>query len=196
MVIGAMALFGNGGDVPVIIRLLGRCHTAVVHFPIALVAVAAVLESWQLVRRKPDLARATPVCLAIGALSAVVASLFGWFLDASEGGGGELLTSHKWVGLATTAAALVALVLVRVPASRRAVLRLTIVAAAGLASATGYLGGELVFGHNHLFKGVFDEKRPVTPGLADLTSDKPEAQAQATSEFVHSAAADTIDFTT
>src|SRR5262249_40445876 len=47
-------------DVPAIIRLLGRCHSAVVHFPIALVAVAAGLESWQMLRRRAELARATP----------------------------------------------------------------------------------------------------------------------------------------
>jgi mono/diheme cytochrome c family protein len=187
--IGTIVLFGEQ-DMPAIIRLLGRCHTAVVHFPIALVAVAAALESWQMIRRRPELARATPVCLAIGALSAVVASLFGWFLDQAEGGGGNLVASHKWVGLATTAAAVIALVLVRIP--RRAVLRLTIVGAAGLASVTGYLGGELVFGQNHLFKGVFDDKNQETPRM--VASGPEPTRAAATSQFVHPATADSVDF--
>jgi uncharacterized membrane protein len=183
--IGVTTLFG---DVPAMIRLLGRCHTAVVHFPIALVTVAAALESWQLLRGRRELARATPVCLAIGAFGAVLASLFGLFLDESEGGGGDPVVIHKWAGLVATAAAIVALALLRMPISRRAVLRLTIVAAAGLTSMTGYLGGELVFGHNHLFKGVFDEAGPEMPGLAAVAN---STQAQLTQSSVE----DTIDFT-
>jgi len=190
--IGAMPLFG---DVPGMIRLLGRCHTAVVHFPIAMVVVAAGLESWQLLRRKPELARATPVCLAIGAFSAVVASLFGLFLDASEGGGGDTVAIHKWAGLIATAAAIVALALIRIPVSRRAVLRLTIIAAAALTSATGYLGGELVFGNNHLFKGVFDGESPETPSLAAVGPSGQVTRVQETSQFTDSSAEDTIDFT-
>jgi len=196
MLTWAIASFGSGDEVPAFLRLLGRCHTAVVHFPIALFMVAAALESWQLVRRKPELSRATPVCLVIGALSAVAASLFGWLLNESDGGGGDLVGVHKWVGLVTTAAMIVAVVLVLSGSTaRRTLLRLTVVVAAGLVSITGYLGGELVFGPNHLFKGVFEEKHSDSSGLALAPNDEHSAPALAVSSSTHSSAADTVDFT-
>ena len=94
-----------------LLRLLGRLHPAIVHFPIALLVVAAALEAWQVLRRKPSLAPATPVCVFLGAMSPALASLFGWFL--AEGEDTELLSLHKWVGLATTGLAVVAALLVR-----------------------------------------------------------------------------------
>jgi uncharacterized membrane protein len=148
---------------PSILHLLGRLHPAVVHFPIALIAVAAVLEAWQIIRRKPGLASATPVCLILGAVSAVMACLFGWWLHEFEGGSGRLAGFHKWIGITSTVAAVTAAVLVCNSAGSpraRATLRLTLFLGAGLVTATGYLGGELVFGSNHLFKGILDEKPP------------------------------------
>jgi uncharacterized membrane protein len=156
------AIVGVGDYSPVLFRLLGRFHPGIVHFPIALLAVAAALELWQIVRRKPGLASATPVCLLFGAVSAVVASFFGWCLDAFDGAGGDLVALHKWVGIASAALGIVAAVLVgKAAASPRAlvVLRLAVLTGAGLAGATGYLGGELVFGRNHMFKGIFDENK-------------------------------------
>ena len=57
---------------------LGRWHTLVVHFPIALLSVALLLEVWSMVRRKPVVASATRVLIAFGAVSAVAAAGLGW----------------------------------------------------------------------------------------------------------------------
>jgi mono/diheme cytochrome c family protein len=57
---------------------------------------------------------------------------------------------------------------------------------------TGYLGGELVFGHNHLFKGVLADRgpEPEAPSLGAVTN---SGQAAQTEETTHSAR-DAIDF--
>jgi uncharacterized membrane protein len=146
-----------------LVRFLGRLHPAVVHFPIALLTVAALLELWQAVRRKPELARATPLCLVVGAVSAIVAALFGWFLDDSDGAG-ELMALHKWIGIASAGVAFVAALLLLVAAvssGARNVFRVVLFTVAGLVGAAGYLGGELVFGRNHLFREIFGEEKPV-----------------------------------
>jgi uncharacterized membrane protein len=155
---------------PALLRLLGRFHPAVVHFPIALITVAAVLELWQLVRRKSGLAPATPICLMLGAVSAVVAALFGWLLDAFDGTGGDLMELHKWLGMISVCAAMVAAALVgkaAASANARASLRLVLFAGAALVVATGYFGGELVFGSNHIFKGILEEKEVLAIALPD-----------------------------
>jgi uncharacterized membrane protein len=151
-----------------LLRLLGRFHPAIVHFPIALLAVAAVFEVWQVVRRKPGLSLATAPCLVLGAVSAIIASVLGFLFDD---GGGELVELHKWVGIASTAAAFLAAVLVRMAASSPgalATLRVFLFAGATLVGGTGYLGGELVFGRNHLFKGIFDEPKVAQGNVPDL----------------------------
>ena len=57
---------------------LGRWHTQIVHFPIALLLVAVLLEVWSMIRRKPVVAAATRVLIAFGALGAVAAAGLGW----------------------------------------------------------------------------------------------------------------------
>lgn len=156
-------------------RLLGRMHPAIVHFPIALVTVAAVLETWQLVRRKPGLNPATPVCLVLGALSAIAASTFGWLWDSYEPGG-KNVDLHQWIGIgATVAAVLAVLLLVKAAQSApaRAALRVFVFGSAAAVGATGYLGGDLVHGNNHLFKGLFDEPKPDGPALALVANGNP-----------------------
>ena len=176
----AFAVLGGTEDGTMLLRLLGRFHPAAVHFPIALLAVAAALESWQILRRRQALAPATPLCLVLGAGSAVIAAIFGWLLDSFDGGGGDVVILHKWIGLAAVVLAVVAMALVgKAAASQRAlaVLRMALLIAAGLVGATGFLGGELVFGRNHLFKGLWEVKDPASAvvSIADRTSLRSDA---------------------
>lgn len=162
----------------VVPRLLGRMHPAIVHFPIALVTVAAVLESWQILRRKPTLNPATPVCLVLGALSAIAASAFGWLWESYEPNG-KNVDLHQWIGIGATTATIIAVILLIRAARSSAVctaLRVFLFAGAAAVGATGYLGGDLVHGKNHLFKGLFDEAKPEGPALALVTGDHPNVQ--------------------
>lgn len=167
MITSAFALFAAAENGSTLLRLLGRFHPAIVHFPIALLTLAALCESWQIVRRKSGVAAATPLCLGVGAASAVLASLFGLLFEEFDGGsGGSMVDIHKWVGIAATAVALVAVVLLlKAAASPKALagLRAFLFTGAALVGLTGYLGGELVFGSNHLLKGILDPAKPATP---------------------------------
>src|SRR5262245_33171402 len=152
-----------------LLRLLGRFHPGIVHFPIALLALAAVLEVWRMVRRKPGLSPLTPVCVVLGALSAVAASVFGWLFDEYDSGGKDV-TFHMWVGIGASAGAVVAALLVYHASTSPAALgalRIFLLTGAGLASGTGYLAGELDFGKHHLFRGIFDERKPA-PDVANV----------------------------
>lgn len=164
----ACILFADSSSGPMFLRLLGRFHPAVTHFPIALVTLAAVLETWQLARRRPKLAVATPVCRVVGAVAAILASVFGLLRNEYDGPGGNTVELHKWAGLATTLfAVLSALLLTTSKASSstiaRTCCRLTAFAAAVLAGGVGFLGGEMVLGRNHLTRGLLDAERPALP---------------------------------
>jgi len=82
------------------IGLFGSFHPGIVHFPIGLLTAAAILEAWQILRKKPGLSPATPALVLIAALAAPPASLFGFLLAESTGTEGATLNLHKWLGLA------------------------------------------------------------------------------------------------
>ena len=58
----------------------GAFHPAVVHFPIALLMVAGLVEGVAIARRRPyaPLGNTAFTCLWLGAIAAVVATLLGW----------------------------------------------------------------------------------------------------------------------
>jgi plastocyanin/uncharacterized membrane protein len=143
---------------------LGKLHPALVHFPIALLAVAALLEGIQIVRRRAGPSPATLPLAFLGAGAAVISSLLGFLLLGFEGMEGGLVELHRWAGLSATAAAAAAAPLLAIGRTRPPTLwvgRVGLVVGSMLVLGAGFLGGELVFGRNHLFS-VFAEK-PADP---------------------------------
>jgi len=157
---------------------LGALHPGVVHFPIALLAVGALLEILQVFRRKKEPFAGTAALTYLAAASAVPATFFGFMLADSEGAEGKLVDLHQWLGVASTVAALAAAACAfksKTSPGALAALRIALVVGSGLVLGTGYIGGELVFGENHLFK-CFDDKpplqKPVDPPVAPTSSGK------------------------
>ena len=141
---------------------IGAFHPLVVHFPIAGLIIAAVLDLAALVIRRPDLSAAALYVQAIAAAGAVASYLTG---EAAEEGVEHalearpaveaLLERHEDLG---KIAMIVAVVLVfgraalafkglaGATVARWAVAALSL-AAAVLVGLTGFYGGELVYGH-------------------------------------------------
>lgn len=131
-------------------RFIGRQHPAVVHFPIGLILSAALLELLIMFRRREGWLHAQRFCLRFGALMAAVSAGLGFMLTEFT-----MTTDELWLhgGLAG-AALLCSLNAARAvpPAAdaRRNRFRLWMGAAALLISATGFMGGYLVFGWDYL----------------------------------------------
>jgi uncharacterized membrane protein len=153
---------------------LGWLHPALVHFPIALLVISALLEAVQILRRTQGLSSATLLLTCLAAPAAAVASILGFLLKGYEGTEGPLVDLHAGLGLGATVAAALSAMLLAIGRTRpRARWRGRIALGVGalLVLSTGFLGGEMVFGQNHLF-GVFTPKASTTrtspDGLVDF----------------------------
>ena len=82
-------------------KLLGRLHPLIVHFPVSLLLIAALMELSTLKNFNSSLRPGIYLLIIIGAISAVLSVIFGWLLAELESYGGDTLAFHRWTGLAT-----------------------------------------------------------------------------------------------
>jgi uncharacterized membrane protein/mono/diheme cytochrome c family protein len=136
-------------------QFLGRLHPMIVHFPIAVLFVALVLESFTLRGKNKELRFPINVLLLIGAGSAVAAVAFGWLLKTQDDYSGDLVILHQWSGIATAILAMVTILLHRFIISRqrfdllktyRAFLTMTVLGV----TIAGHYGASLTHGDNFL----------------------------------------------
>jgi uncharacterized membrane protein len=128
--------------------LFGRFHPLVVHFPIALLVVASLVEVWGMIRRRTAAGDTAWICVGLGT---IVGTIMGYSFAESQGAGGKDLELHERLGLLTTIASFITAVLcwrarrmggVGGPAMAfRAFLFLSTLGV----GATGHFGGEMVY---------------------------------------------------
>jgi hypothetical protein len=133
-------------------QFIGRFHLLTVHFPIALILVVPVLE---LAGRNPRfhyLRASVPFVLALALLSSLVAAGLGWCLARTGDYSGRLVTQHMWGGVSVAAACWLCLMLREHFRGPRLdfLYPLALLGVVGLVSWTGYRGGQLSQGENHL----------------------------------------------
>jgi len=133
-----------------IVGSLKSLHPASVHFPIALLLMAAITELFVMARRTPEREGAVKIMIYGGAAGAVVAALFGWIHTGLWFGGETVMQLHRWNGMLIAAVGLAAAWIASGNPQSRLALRLTLFPLAALLIAQGYMGGELAHGLNHL----------------------------------------------
>jgi uncharacterized membrane protein len=144
------AIAGLPGSIHDWLALFGRTHVIVIHFPIALLLMAAFGEVWGRVRGRP--AGWTPATLVCGAIGAAVSMALGWMLVIFDGYDSSLtLTLHQYLGTATAIFAVGTAALYWKFAREKPRWWTTslIVLTAAMVAVTGHLGGTLV--HGNLF---------------------------------------------
>src|SRR5438132_8048531 len=143
-------------DLPIIEHLLawlGKFHVVVVHFPIALLVVAAASEllSWR--RDTPYPAPAVRFCVLFAAAGAAAATTLGWLhtaFSAYAASSSPVLVLHRWTGSTAGILAVGVAILSEVDARRGVrspLFRVLLFAGALLVSVAGHLGGTLVYVH-------------------------------------------------
>jgi uncharacterized membrane protein/mono/diheme cytochrome c family protein len=157
------------------LQALGRFHVVLVHFPIALLFVAAMMEGWRILRRQPTASPNAVACLVVGAASAVAAAAAGWIHNWYSNFSGEQLKVdrlHQWMGVATAAVALLAIIALLFKNRGLKLYRYSTIACAILVGLTGHLGGTLTHGDGYLTELLFQKN-----GDDDLASAASSATA-------------------
>ncbi len=77
---------------------LGRFHPLVVHLPIGIILLAALLEILSFSSRFHRLKQATPIVLLAAVVSALVAAFLGYLLSRSSNYDSTTLFWHEWLG--------------------------------------------------------------------------------------------------
>jgi uncharacterized membrane protein len=134
--------------------LTGRFHPLLVHFPIALVLIAAVAELVSLITPFAEWHMVAVANIRAGAAFAVASAGAGWILASSRiVEASPSLEWHRWLGLMTALAAVTAALATRQidrPPTRLRLYRIALFSAAGLVGVAGHLGAVLVWGADFL----------------------------------------------
>lgn len=134
--------------------LLSNLHPATVHFPIALLLVAALTEALAMARASQVLHSSARVMAVAGGIGAVVATAFGWIHTGLWLGGDTAMQAHRWIGTALAPTGLLLVWSGLADTQSRAPFRLLLFASALAVLVQGYLGGELGHGAGHLWKSA------------------------------------------
>jgi len=136
-------------------QFLGRLHPLMVHFPVGLLIIALILELFTLRKRNQELRPAIQIVLVIGAMSAVLSTVFGLFLEEQDSYSGDVLSIHKWAGVATAVLATLTVLLLRQitrkhPRQLLKTYRATLVITVLGVSLAGHFGASLTHGQDFL----------------------------------------------
>jgi uncharacterized membrane protein len=134
--------------------LIGHFHPLLVHFPIALILIAAVAELVALVTRFPEWHRVAVVNVRAGAAFAVASAGAGWLFASSPIVEASLtLEWHRWLGLMAAIAAITAALPtgdIDHPPRRQRLYRIALFSAAAFVAVAGHFGAVLVWGRDFL----------------------------------------------
>jgi uncharacterized membrane protein len=155
-------------------QFIGRFHPLAVHSPIALILLVPILELAGLSSRFSYLRSSAGFVLGLATLSATAAAILGWCLGRSGGYSGPLVTQHMWGGISLAAVCWLCWILrERSGAGRLGLIYgVALAAGVGLVAWTGYRGGQLSLGEDHLTEHMPDGLRHALrlPNAASLAS--------------------------
>ena len=163
LVVAALVAFlpPDGNDRAEWMQFIGRFHPLLVHFPIALFLLVPILELAGRNARFSYLRLSVDFVLTLATLAASTAAFLGWCLARSGGYSGRLITQHMWGGVLLCIACWLCWILRTHLREFGKAYAMTLAVGVGLVAWTGYRGGQLSLGANHL-----TEHMPI--GLRDL----------------------------
>ena len=132
------------------VQFIGRFHPLLVHFPIALFVLVPILEIVGRSARFEYLRLSVNFVLALATFGATIAAILGWCLARSGGYSGTLITQHMWGGLLLSIICWLCWLLHTQQRELGVTYAIVLALGVGLVAWTGYRGGQLSLGRNHL----------------------------------------------
>ncbi len=149
----------------------GRFHPIVVHFPIAMLLLAVVIEIISRVPRFKKLSASLSFLLLVGFISSLLAVALGWMIANDRGYDDDTLFMHRWLGVSVSAVSLclwlVSINLIRINAVSRLVLFALVFI---LVSLTGHQGGNLTHGETYLIEHAPEKIRNLLVDSTEVNS--------------------------
>jgi len=181
-----------------LVAWIGKFHPATVHFPIALLSLAALAELLFLFTKNSGFQFTARFSIALGAASALLSGTLGWCLAGLHlSDPNWVMTTHRWLGTSTVVVALAALAASEMRC-RRKNSRMNfwyhplLFTGAVLVMTTGYVGGLLVFGLNHYAWPGTIEASTNRGAESSSAATKPTAVVQMTDDWTFEPAKVTI----
>src|SRR5215831_12630426 len=141
------------------VQFIGRFHPLFVHFPIALFLLVPILEIVGRSARLAYLRLSVNFVLVLATLGATWAATLGWCLGRSGGYSGILITQHMWGGVLLSLICWLCWLLRTQLREFGVAYVLALALGVGLVAWTGYRGGQLSLGRNHLTEQMPDGLR-------------------------------------
>jgi uncharacterized membrane protein/mono/diheme cytochrome c family protein len=151
------------GDVPLtnvsnsfwLWNFLGRLHPLVVHFPVSLLLIAALLELATIRNFNSRLRPAINILLATGTVTGALAVVFGLLLARSGDYGKDTLNWHQWIGIITAGLGAIGLFFLYQVVNKKRVnmvkpYRATLIVAGIGVCIAGHLGAALTHGNDYI----------------------------------------------
>lgn len=162
-------LFESFIVLPVWFQSLGRMHPLMLHFPIALLLLALLMEFFRFAPKYKDqefYQSFTKNLFLFAALTSLITALMGLFLSLEEGYSGDVLDRHKWSGAAMVFFASILYSIRNRPWYREKIARIS----SGLTAATlilaAHFGATLTHGDDFILGPVL-AARTVTVSFED-----------------------------
>ncbi|GAB3883673.1 DUF1549 domain-containing protein [Spirosoma agri] len=148
-------------------QFLGRLHPLLVHFPVALLCVALVLEGIDWYRKSADWRSGITALVWIGTISSVLAASLGLLLVNQEDYGGATVTIHQWSGLATVLLAGCTLAALR--SGHIVLYRSLLIGTVAGVSLAGHYGARLTHGDDYLTSVLPGNKGSGAPSTGETS---------------------------
>lgn len=140
----------NGNERGQWMQFIGRFHPLLVHFPIALFLLVPILEIAGRSARFAYLRLSVSFVLMLATLAAMTAAMLGWCLARSGGYSGRLITQHMWGGVLLSLVCWACWLMRTRLREFDVTYTIALALGVGLVAWTGYRGGQLSLGTNHL----------------------------------------------
>jgi len=135
-----------------LLQFVGRFHPLSVHFPIAVLLLVPLFEILARKRNSSWFLASIDFLLGLATVGAIAAAILGWCLARGGGYSGQLVQQHMWGGVlvAFSAGACWLQRLRAEPAATSRLYPIMLACLVALVVFTGYRGGQLSHGANHL----------------------------------------------
>jgi uncharacterized membrane protein len=157
------------------LQFLGHFHPIAVHLPIAILILVPLIELAGRSRYFPHLLPSVDFLLGVATCGAIAAVGLGWCLARSGSYSGRLVEQHMWGGISVAGAAWLCWLLHAKSRESRLnpAYAIALIATVGLVTFTGYRGGQLSQGENHLTEHMPERLRTLLglPVFASMSSD-------------------------